>query len=480
MITLEIVGAFLIILAWGDLACKVLPGSPTRPAAGAMRLAMTWLFGCGLVSWGMFVCLWVGLSLTATVMALSLVGGLAWLGWPGRCLIRLVMNAGIGETIRLALHPRSQPTGYLNSPWGLFFGLIILVQIGSVAFAALVSPLTDWDAWVNWASKANAVFIDQALTPGLYHNPARLPTNMDYPLLLPLIEAWCYTWLGRIYEPVIGLISLLFYLTLLLLFYHAVRQLVAPQPALGFTALLATVPRLERMGHNGLADIPLATLVLLAFLLLFYDYNRYPGLNQGARIGALVLVAGWLPWLKNEGWLWLLLVSLVWLVGLWRQIRFQNRSRSQAWSTVIAYSVVVLVMAGAWPIFLALNGTVRFTFLPLTIATLMTNLPRIPVIAAAMLARLLNPYWNFIWLFTGLVLLLRREKSWSAPVGWLVLPITGFLLLAGATYVFSRFDPYQAHVNNSVERLILQATPLAMWWLVGQCVALGLVKGEYA
>jgi hypothetical protein len=56
----------------------------------------------------------------------------------------------------------------------------------------------------------------------------------------------------------------------------------------------------------------------------------------------------------------------------------------------------------------------------------------------------------------------------------------GFLLLAGTTYVFSRFDPYLAHVNNSVERLILQATPLALWWLVGQCVALGVVRGEHA
>ena len=476
MIAVKIAGALLIILAWGDLACNVLFGKPARLAAGAMRLAMSWLLGCGLVSWAMFVCLWAGLSLTATVMALSLVGGLAWLGWPGRRLIRPVMNAG--ETIRLALRPHSQPAGYpnLNSPWSLVFGLIILAQIGLVAFAALVSPLTDWDAWVNWASKANAVFIDQALTPGLYSNPARLPTNMDYPLLLPLLEVWCYTWLGRIHEPVIGLISLLFYLTLLLLFYHAVRQLVAPQPALGFTALLATAPRLERMGHNGLADVPLAALVLLAFLLLFYDYNRYPGFTQGIGTAALALVAGWLPWLKNEGWLWLLLVSLVWLGGLWQQ----NRSRSQARSTVIAYGVIVLVLAGAWPIFLTLNGTYRFTFLPLTVDTLITNLPRIPTIATAMLARLLNPYWNFIWLFTGLILLLRREKSGSAPVGWLVLPVAGFLLLASTTYVFSRFDPYLAHINNSVERLILQATPLALWWLVGQCVALGVVRGEHA
>jgi hypothetical protein len=32
------------------------------------------------------------------------------------------------------------------------------------------------------------------------------------------------------------------------------------------------------------------------------------------------------------------------------------------------------------------------------------------------------------------------------------------------------------HLNNSAERLILQAAPLVVWWLLGQSVALGWVK----
>jgi hypothetical protein len=65
-----------------------------------------------------------------------------------------------------------------------------------------------------------------------------------------------------------------------------------------------------------------------------------------------------------------------------------------------------------------------------------------------------------------------------APLGWLILPIAGFLLLVSLSYVFSRFDPYLAHLNNSVERLMLQATPLLMWWLIAQCVSIGWLKQE--
>jgi hypothetical protein len=53
-----------------------------------------------------------------------------------------------------------------------------------------------------------------------------------------------------------------------------------------------------------------------------------------------------------------------------------------------------------------------------------------------------------------------------------------YLFLVSFTYIFSRFDPYLAHLNNSVERLMLQAIPLVWWWVVGQSVRLGWLKAN--
>ena len=63
-----------------------------------------------------------------------------------------------------------------------------------------------------------------------------------------------------------------------------------------------------------------------------------------------------------------------------------------------------------------------------------------------------------------------------APLGWLILPVMGYLALISGAYLFSRFEPFLAHLNNSAERLILQAVPLVGCWLIGQSIALGWVR----
>lgn len=95
--------------------------------------------------------------------------------------------------------PSQPPAPLLVGPKGplaWLFAALIFVQTGLVAFAAWVSPLNAWDAWVNFASKASILFQDQALSPALYQDVSRLPTNLDYPLMLPISEAWLYTWAG--------------------------------------------------------------------------------------------------------------------------------------------------------------------------------------------------------------------------------------------------------------------------------------------
>jgi hypothetical protein len=497
-------GAILSIWLWGDVLYRL----TLYHLAGSwpLRLAVGWLLGCGITSLATFLLLWLGLSLTPAVIGLSLLGCLLWL-YTHQTVFDLLHSS-----FENSPHPRRwrdspSPTG--RGGWGvlpcspapLLLLTFLTLQIALVAFAAWASPLADWDAWVNWAGKANAIFIDQTLSPNLYHHPARLPTNMDYPLLLPLVEAWFYTWLGRLYEPAVNLISFLFYLALLLLFYHAARRLAAPTPALGFTLLLATLPRLERPAATGLADIPLAALVLLSFLLLF-EWQRFsicqlptlppfhpstlPTLQPSnllpcspAPLLPLSLSIALLPWLKNEGWLWWSLITLSLLVSLLWQVRRNHLPpRKTTFLFLISYFLPALLLPLLWQLFLTLFGTYRFTFLPLTLPTFWTNLNRLPAISWHMLARLLNPYWNFVWLLAGLILLTRQQRCLAAPGGWLILPVIGFLGLASLSYVFSRFDPFLAHLNNSAERLILQAAPLALWWLMGQSVALGWVKGN--
>lgn len=465
---LRLLGAFLTSWFWGDVIV-----SRYCHQAWPFRLAAGWLFGSGIASLSTFLLLWLGFPLDVTVIILTLLGCILWLFTHRHSLFTLPLSS---------IHPCSSAPLHLTtlSPVASAFTFLLTLQLASVSFAAWSSPLSDWDAWVNWAGKANAIFIDQTISANLYHNPARLPTNLDYPLMLPLVEAWVYTWLGHIDEPALNLISGLFYGALLLLFYHAARGLTSPLAALGFTTLLATIPRLERPAHSGLADIPMAALVLLAFLFLSEWHKSLATPVQRPKLLLLCAVCtGLLPWLKNEGWLWWSLITLAVLLTF----LFSQKHRYVNWPQplclfLISYLLPSCTLAFVWPAFLQIYGTHRFTFLPLTLATFWANLFRLPEIWLDMLTRLLNPYWNFGWLFAGAILVWRGWQALLAPLGWLILPIAGFLLLVSLSYVFSRFDPYLAHLNNSVERLMLQATPLLMWWLIAQCVSIGWLKQE--
>jgi hypothetical protein len=204
--------------------------------------------------------------------------------------------------------------------------------------------------------------------------------------------------------------------------------------------------------------------------------SHLPTLQPAISLLPLALSTGLLPWLKNEGWLWWGLVSLSLLVGLGLLARRNYLSSRQAAILFLFYFGLALAIPLLWQAFLILHGTYRFTFLPLTPANFWANLPRLPLIGWHMLLRLLHPYWNFIWLLAGLALLSRRQHILSAPTGWLILPVIGYGGLVSLSFVFSRFDPFLDHLNNSAERLVLQAAPLVVWWLLGQGVALGWVK----
>lgn len=422
----------VLIWVWGDLVLK-------GPRSWLERLSAGWVLGCCISSMLVFGGMWAGLRLDTAVFAVSGVGLVLWL-------------FQVSPPAPLLVGPKG--------PLAWLFAALIFVQTGLVAFAAWVSPLNAWDAWVNFASKASILFQDQALSPALYQDVSRLPTNLDYPLMLPISEAWLYTWAGGVEERFAGGIAFLFYAALLALFYVAMRRMLLPTAALGFTAILATVPRIERGAHCGLADLPLTSLVLFWFM-------EKSGAETPSRWLLLGLMAGLFPWIKLEGNIWMVLVILSFC-------QYPQKVRlSPLYTRLFPFLVPTLLLAALWPLFLHLHGTIHYVYFPVTAENIVAHLPRIPMIARAMVERLFNPYWNFVWVFVVLLLLGRRAAIPKAPAGNLIVPVLGFLVFCNVGYLLTRFDPWQEQLQNSAERLILQPLPLALWWIAGQCVAMG-------
>lgn len=435
---LSVLGVGGILLA--TIGPGVLLGSPARTA-------LAFVLGSGTLSCLLFGLLWAGVGLPAAARIL--------------CATGLVF--GVVLLARQKPRPVPRPDPERLSLPVVLLGLVVLAGIALAFSGAVLRPLSAWDAWVNWASKARVLHVEGTLVPALHADPARLPTNLDYPLHLPLLQAYAFTLLGGTDHRVAAAIPVLHHAALLGLLFAAVRRRAGRVAATGAAALLAATPLVEWLVPAGLAEPLVAAEALGALLLVVLAMEVDEPRPRDVFLAGLA--AGFLPWTKNEGFLWLALVGAGFASALLRCRRLRP-GRVRALRLASAFTLPALVPGSAWQLFLLSRGTVRYVYA--APARLSESLERIPEILLVAARHLASPGWGFVWPAVLAVILVRGRASLRAPDGSLVLVPLGFLALVCASFLFTRFDPWLPHVVNSVDRLAFQAFPVAVWWLAVQ------------
>ncbi len=424
-------------------------------AGGVEAAALSWALGAGLASFAMLWLNAIGLSLTNQVISVSLLAvPAAWWSWRARWRSRT--NLQNTHTPSPRLHRLS--SGVFN----LALLSFLVFQIVLVSLMAIGQPLHTWDSWVTWGMKARIVFLERHISPTVYLDPTRGITHLDYPLLVPLVESWFYTWLGAPDDRLAGLPSLLFYLALIGVCYSSLRRRGVTQiAALVATVVVAAMTHIAGAAAAVYADVPLAVYATTAVVYLSL------WLDKGER-GALVIAAlsaGLMPWTKREGWVLLVALAVATIVV--------SRGHRRAWPGVAAIGVAAALLAGPWWGFVALNGIADIDFLPLTVATLQSNMGRLPFIGWRVLLSVLSPDWNFIWplalIFAIAVQLRDRFRLRSMEL----MPLTAMIYLAamGMAYIFSTHVPFQQHVVSSIDRLVAQVAPLPVLWIACRALA---------
>ncbi|HYP20125.1 MAG TPA: glycosyltransferase family 39 protein, partial [Chloroflexia bacterium] len=315
----------------------------------------------------------------------------------------------------------------------------------------------------NWAMKARIIFLDGYISPAAYADPSRAITHLDYPLMVPLTEAWFFGWLGTPDDRLAGVPSVLFYIALVTICYAAVRARGGGQTgALLAATVVATMSLLAGLAGAVFAEMPLALFTAIAGLYLL------KWLEGGPAGGLLIasLGAGLALWTKKEG---VLLLAALCVAAL-----ATNFARRRAWQGVGALALGAALIAGPWWAFSALNGIINKSFLPITLDTFQANIGRLPTIAQLEQNSLLNAWWSYIWPLAGIVavLTLFARKRRHTPAGNLLL-VTALLYipLAGLIYVFSDFVPYEQHVLSSIDRVLAPLAPLLVVWVASQANA---------
>jgi len=399
---------------------------------------LSWLFGAGAVS----IMLWIdglflsGFALQIAVASLCIL--LVALGW------------------RAIRHSRTKfalpyPAGWLE--WSL--AGLLLAEIALVLFVSCKHTL-GWDGLLVWEIKARYAFLNSGvIPPGYYSNPGRAFSHPEYPLGIPLTELWLYLWMGQPHQYWVKTIFGIYYAAgAVLLGLLAARISGHRWSGLAVATILPFIPFLTSAPGGvivGYADFPLSIVYLagLGYLLLFL-------VNDDSR--ALMIYSGCLallPWIKREGLiLWGVLAFLGFIVS-WR------RAKLARFGISLLPGIFLMV---SWRVYLAFVHCIPSSEFSLSITGKLTELAaRIGPITRLLLVEISNQAdWSIFWLAAALAALylifrFRTMQSWL-----LIAAVIAPIGLYCATYLFTTWSSYTAHVTSSLPRLLLQIVPASL------------------
>ncbi len=374
----------------------------------------------------------------------------------GRALVgtAIVLGAAlaVGAGKRIARTPRPVPPrgpATAGSP----ASVLALAGIASVvlAFAALSFryPLW-WDGFQVWASKAQRLFVEGGLGRSWYAGDDYDRRLLNYPPLVPLLEALLALLRGGFDFDRLKPVFLLFHTSLLLSTYAAARTRLSRPPALLATLLVALIPALsDRSAAGGYADMPQAALVAATVAAAFR--------GDGAR--ALPWMIGGLTVVKNEG-LILAVIACLAVAASWTDAGWKNGGRR-----ALEHGRGIAIVAGFFVARLGYLAWLRIedpNFRTLATADSLEearrrvlHVGRLSVESMLDLSR-----WGLLWPAVGaavVYLLWRgatRERCLAGAVG-----------LAVAAYVAIFLEtnwPLELHVRQALPRLLAQLAPAAV------------------
>ncbi|HSD01615.1 MAG TPA: hypothetical protein VLB81_04560 [Gaiellales bacterium] len=217
-------------------------------------------------------------------------------------------------------------------------GLVVVLLLVDAA----LRPLAEWDAWAMWTMKAKAITLLGGLDAGVFAGVPYHHLHLDYPLLLPAVEAIGFRFMGAIDTQVIHLQAALLTAALLVSLPRLLAGRVPAAVAWGSALLIGVAPSLIDQAGAGLADAPLAVFFAMAAVCAWrwLAEGRRELLLLTALFAAAVLAT------KREGTPFVAVLFLVVIVAAGR-----GRRREAA-----AAGVAALATAIPWQLWLHANG----------------------------------------------------------------------------------------------------------------------------
>jgi hypothetical protein len=301
--TLASIASVLVFLQAGYLALRLISGTRIRPRVTAVdspgiseSLALSYGIGVGLMSTELLVLSLLGIRFTTSRVLVP---------WAVAWALHLSVQIKLGQGGSRPPFPRPLEvrTVALLTP----LAATVLVML----FRATFMPAWGWDEWAIWDLKARAFYHDGGVirfVSDSYYGFSR--GLVAYPILCPLAGTLMYVVLGSPHGP-IHIVPLLFYLSMLVVFFTTLRRLGSSTPAAALlTTGLGFLPNVLEWTVLFQAESPLI-FYALTFACYLFLYSREP---RPWYLLVAAASAGFLTQVRPDG-LAIIVPGVLWLAG---------------------------------------------------------------------------------------------------------------------------------------------------------------------
>jgi Dolichyl-phosphate-mannose-protein mannosyltransferase len=282
----------------------------------------------------------VGVAACGVAAEWALIAGLELARWQVLAGCALLAATGLRPRSGGPVLPRppGRPAARTVIALQAAVGLMVVMYLADAAFR----PLEEQDAWAMWTMKAKAIALLGGLDARVFAGLPYHGVHLDYPLLIPAIEAIGFRFIGAVDTQVIHVQGALLVAALLLAVPRLLADRVPAAVAWASALLIAVAPSLIYQAGAGLADVPLAVFFAMAAVC------AWRWLSEGRRelLVLTVLFAAAVLATKREGGPFVAALFLVLLVGAGRGRRGQ---------AVVAGAAAVAT-AIPWQLWLHANG----------------------------------------------------------------------------------------------------------------------------
>lgn len=342
-----------------------------------------------------------------------------------------------------------------------FLGIVLIslicFNIFYVLLKAAVFPFIQWDAWCNWGFKARLFFSEGFVSGGLFREYASNIPRPDQPLNLYLMLTYIYQFLGVASEEYSRLYLALFYVSLLIIQYYALRRHAGKMISLIITFFISSIPNVINLASEAYGDIAFAFYCLSAIIYLYlYETKKS---NDFLLLGSIFL--GMSLWTKSEGLLlWFNILLCFLLYFLFKSIYKKKIIFDKNLAIGLALSFVYIL---PWKIFMKINKFIPQqhlieSYFNQSFSELFNRLKNLLILVVNDLININR--WNIFWI----IFILAIIYSFKTRRFYFFLNIflLQFLFYVFIFLIWPRDAMTLASVfYNTFPRLLLQIAPIA-------------------